>query len=684
MNFAKFKNVVSRLRLILLSMLALVVLVAIIGAYQLLALRQTQSSLIEESVPALKESHQLVSLLADKLFLTDQLRVLQTAPAVNKTATTIYDNLDALRELTTRIKGSASTTTAAVRGFEQQIAGMQATVNGLVEHRLSIIELTGQLKDLRSNLKELHERFRIVSEPAITGVTTRLGQNLKTLASTSPSKRPALVDEIRELLAQETRIVSIDTQTSNTIFSAEQLGIQSLPAEISIAVNRISFGLRGTIQVLSELERGETQRAMASMIKELRLILLGKQGLIENLRQRHQTEQDFALLRQDQLNFASNIAAVADSRVNDARNEVRFKSEVLDSELINTIVGLLITTLVAAVLVGVVMYYVVERQVGQRMTQLTQAVLDIAGGDHNREINVKGTDELGSMASSLEVFKRNARELTRSNAELETFAYAASHDLRTPLSAIQSLATWTLEDNSDELSEEATDNLKMILIRAKRLSELQSGLLEYARAGNDHRDLQFFSLRQVTEEIVELLEIAGDFQLKLNAAVDDIFTYETPLRQILMNLISNSVKHHDRESGLVTITAEIRGKKLHCQVSDDGPGIDPQYHDRVFDLFQTLRSRDEIEGSGLGLSLVRKIVERYGGKIRAISEPAIHRGTSFEFDFPVFSESSAVAAGATVARRAATSLSNFRHESSPESSPESRPGPSQKKPRTDK
>jgi signal transduction histidine kinase len=101
-----------------------------------------------------------------------------------------------------------------------------------------------------------------------------------------------------------------------------------------------------------------------------------------------------------------------------------------------------------------------------------------------------------------------------------------------------------------------------------------------------------------------------------------------------MNLISNAIKHHDKDSGTITVRATFKNDRLHFSVSDDGPGIPEQYQDRVFALFQTLRSRDEVEGSGLGLAIIRKLIERYDCEITLTSNPSQQRGTMFSFDFP--------------------------------------------------
>ena len=268
------------------------------------------------------------------------------------------------------------------------------------------------------------------------------------------------------------------------------------------------------------------------------------------------------------------------------------------------------------------------------MARLTASVRQIARGKTDHKVSVSGPDELGEMAKALEIFKANARELQRSNDELQKFAYVASHDLRSPLQAIKNLAEWTLEDAGDTLSAEGRSNLTMMSRRVDRLSTLLSDLLEYAQAGHADSNVAVIDVQKTVKDIAELVDPSGRFELKITVNVRTVETHTTPLRQILLNLINNATKHHDRDHGEIAVDVQKVGSRLRFTVSDDGPGIDPDYHDRVFGLFETLKSRDEIEGSGLGLAIIRKLVEHHGGTITIASDPQVTRGTTFTFDFP--------------------------------------------------
>lgn len=170
--------------------------------------------------------------------------------------------------------------------------------------------------------------------------------------------------------------------------------------------------------------------------------------------------------------------------------------------------------------------------------------------------------------------------------------------------------------------------------RIERLNQLLSDLLEYSRVGQEETDVSELMMDKMVREVADFLDPEDRYNIRYVGQMELVQTYVTPLRQILMNLVSNSIKHHDRDHGTITITAEVKANRLHMSVQDDGPGVDPSYHDRIFGMFETLRPRDEVEGSGLGLAIIRKSVNWYGGTIRLDSNPTEQRGTTFHFDLP--------------------------------------------------
>ncbi|HEX3992825.1 MAG TPA: ATP-binding protein [Acetobacteraceae bacterium] len=231
----------------------------------------------------------------------------------------------------------------------------------------------------------------------------------------------------------------------------------------------------------------------------------------------------------------------------------------------------------------------------------------------------------------IELEKEQQRaELERSNADLEEFAYAASHDLKAPLRAISHLVQWIVDDIEPVANQETLDNLKLLQGRVARMQMLLDGLLAYSRIGHHSTTLEDVNIADVVREVVAMLAPPPGFVVACEGTLPMIRTHRVPIQVVLENLISNGLKHHDRTGGRITVRARMVNGMTEFRVTDDGPGIPPQFHDRIFLMFQTLASRDDVESSGIGLTIVKKKVQTHGGRIWVESNPP-ERGTTFVF-----------------------------------------------------
>jgi light-regulated signal transduction histidine kinase (bacteriophytochrome) len=203
----------------------------------------------------------------------------------------------------------------------------------------------------------------------------------------------------------------------------------------------------------------------------------------------------------------------------------------------------------------------------------------------------------------------NNQQLQRSNRDLEDFAYIASHDLKTPLDGIKSAALW-LEEDLHDLSAESRKLLGLMRSRINRMETLLDDLLTYSRVGRIDTAANETKLADIFASIVEVLNPPAHMQVRAEGDLEVIVTAGAQLEQVLRNLIDNAIKHHDKQSGEVVLSGKHVGDFVEFVVRDDRPGILPQFHDKIFQLFQTLRRRDEVEGSGMGLALVIKLVEQ--------------------------------------------------------------------------
>lgn len=228
--------------------------------------------------------------------------------------------------------------------------------------------------------------------------------------------------------------------------------------------------------------------------------------------------------------------------------------------------------------------------------------------------------------------EQKQEELLRSNRDLEQFAYVASHDLKAPLRSIEVLVEWIREDLEDHESEEVQENLALLSQRSRRLARLLDDLLAYSRAGRSVGELREVDCRALLADTIELLAPPDGIRVEIAGEMPTLTTYEAPLQQALFNLVGNAIKHHPGPEGTVTVSCEPHADHYLFCVEDDGNGIPAEYAERVFEMFQTLKPRDELEGSGMGLAIVSRIVQWQGGRVWF--EPgSTGTGTAFKFEW---------------------------------------------------
>jgi two-component system NtrC family sensor kinase len=227
-----------------------------------------------------------------------------------------------------------------------------------------------------------------------------------------------------------------------------------------------------------------------------------------------------------------------------------------------------------------------------------------------------------------------AENAERRRVEGETYALinAASHDLKAPLHAIMHLEQWIGEDIGPAASPETTEYLRLLRGRVARLQMLLDGLLAYLHVGSGHISIEEeeVDIAELVRDIAVTLVPSPGFVITCDGNMPVFRTHRASVHGVLENLIGNALKHHDRAEGRIAVSARLDAGVTEIRVSDDGPGISPQFHDRIFVIFQTLATRDEKESSGIGLAMVKKQVEGHGGRVWVESMPPA-RGTTFAF-----------------------------------------------------
>jgi PAS domain S-box-containing protein len=228
--------------------------------------------------------------------------------------------------------------------------------------------------------------------------------------------------------------------------------------------------------------------------------------------------------------------------------------------------------------------------------------------------------------------KRNQAALEERNRELDSFVYVVSHDLKAPLRAISNLSQWIEEDLEGQLRANTRSQMTLLRNRVERMTATIDGLLEYARIGRSDDKIESMATARLWADVVDAVAPPPTFTIDFPADLPTISTKRLPLFQVFTNLVGNSINHHHSEAGSIRVSIEERGDWYEFAIADDGPGIAPEHQERMFQIFQAMNPQNRSDSTGIGLAIVKKIIEAEGGTIWLESE--LGRGTQVYFTWP--------------------------------------------------
>ncbi len=267
-----------------------------------------------------------------------------------------------------------------------------------------------------------------------------------------------------------------------------------------------------------------------------------------------------------------------------------------------------------------------EARVSARTTQLRNSNERLT-----REITARRHTD-SALAAANERLADMVQSLRRSNQELQDFAYVAAHDLKAPLRGIGTLADWIASDYADKFDEPGRQQLALLKRRVTRLADLINGILHYSEIGRVPHPREIVDLSKLVPETIALLDPPPHIQVVVRGELPAVVSEKARLGQVFRNLIDNAVKYMDKPQGRIEIGCTDQGSVWQFGVTDNGPGIEERHFEKIFQMFQTLAPRDQCESTGIGLTIVKKIVELFGGRIWVESKPGV--GSTFFFTLP--------------------------------------------------
>ncbi|HJP63831.1 MAG TPA: ATP-binding protein [Mucilaginibacter sp.] len=301
-------------------------------------------------------------------------------------------------------------------------------------------------------------------------------------------------------------------------------------------------------------------------------------------------------------------------------------------------------------IIGIIAAWVVSRNITKPLNELTKAATAISQGNYSSSVDIYRKDELGELANAFntmtaKVYKmyqdldnkvtERTTQLQNANKELEAFSYSVSHDLRTPLRAVNGYSIMLKEDYEDKLDAEGVRIINNIINNAKTMGQLIDELLAFSRLGKKELALAKVDMKPLVQTVIEEL-LDNEAREKYNidiGALPASKADKSMIKQVLMNLVGNAIKYSSKRTDpLIEIRGQEEENRMVYSVKDNGVGFDMAYAGKLFGVFQRLHSQEEFEGTGVGLALVKRIIDKHGGEIWAEAEE--NKGATFYFSLP--------------------------------------------------
>lgn len=634
-------SVRAKLRNAYVTIAALSILAALIGFFFFAVVKDAQQTVTDNALPAARAAELLVQQGALLQSLGVSLLDAGAPAATDK----ISRKVEALHgEMRSQLLFIVDY--AGLEGNKKAFSdGIDKIHETLVRERQLVDErnyLLKQERQLQAELLLATNRFLEMLHPAIVSSSTEVLTGIDGLRARIGAGGTGLDDVnsaldtfVIEVLQQNNALVAMRHEAVLFLDTLETMPLARTRQDVDRAGALLNLNIRTIARILSEWPRDEFRQEMGTQLRILANGLRGPENIIalqlkivSTIESLDRLSDDLSGMVLDLSNAALNLKGEVDSSIGESVAEAQ-RAIFLGQA------GLIVVMILAMAATAWVVIKYVMNDVAARIDALSGATTELSRGNLDVDVPVSGNDELSDIAQALGRFRHVAAELKRSNRDLEQFAYIASHDLKAPLRGIAHLGEWIEEDLGPDIDAEVKKHLELLKRRTERLTKLLDDLLQFSRAGRQKSHVRELDLQKFLKDLFSFVAVERPAVLNIDGRLPTITTAETALEQVFANLFSNALKHHDRGDCTVTVSYQ---RLSHChrfQVSDDGPGIPKELRERVFGMFQTIKPRDELEASGMGLAVIKRILESVGCDITLESDQANRRGTTFVFTWPL-------------------------------------------------
>lgn len=627
---------------------------ALVGWVGLGFVREAQETVLSEVYPSVRDA-QIIA--RESTALVSQMSFLHGARSARQLEA-LVDGL-ASREERISVLLARFESNNVFGGLREQIEPIISEMSGNVETlaKLSsrMIEanasLNGHLADLLDQAGKMVVEARNLGSIVAENSVENSGTIYRLMQSDDPNQRAALVGKfegfIQRNLGDFQKITDLQSRSEIVAEQLERLRDVISVDQVPILRDQMALNLRAMTNTVSRLGVAGDRRMLIEPLTKLSEHVFQAVNIF--------VQQEEVLITRARMEQVRASADKSERTINDLVKEIVARTETaMEAQSTNARTVASRTQIIMIVLAGMafassifIFGVYINNNLLFRLDRLAASVYRLTNGDFATEVSASGDDQITRLEEAVEAFRSNSillreaenklllrsEELERSNLDLQQFAYVTSHDLRAPLRAIGSLSEWVEEDLAAGKREEVAANFVRLRGRVQRMDSLLNGILQYSRAGSGDGDNVAVPVIDTARQIFDDLNTDEQFSLEIRSNVETLVSRLTFFQQVLGNLISNAIKHHDKAQGTIDIEFASDARFNTLTISDDGPGIPEKFSERIFKMFQTLKPRDEVEASGIGLALVKRLVERRSGTLSVEKSEA--GGARFIIQWPV-------------------------------------------------